>query len=99
RVCREKLGFAIGQKVRERVRAGEAVDVVVAPPAAMDEFARQGRIDAATRALVGRSRVGVFVRTGRPFPDIYSADAFKQAVLRADALVYNKASSGIYHGQ
>jgi len=99
RGCRVELEFAIGPKVRERVLAGEAVDVVVAPPAAMDEFAKQGRIDAATRALVGRSRVGVFVRTGRPLPDISSADAFKQTVLNTDALVYNKASSGIYIGK
>jgi molybdate transport system substrate-binding protein len=43
--------------------------------------------------------VGVFVRVGRPLPDISGADAFKQAVLKADALVYNKASSGIYIGK
>jgi len=97
--CRLDLEFAIGPMVRERILKGEAVDVVVAPPAVMDEFAKQGRIKAGTRALVGRSRVGVFVRKGRALPDISSADAFKRSVLAADALVYNKASSGIYIGK
>ena len=93
------LEFAIGPAVRERILAGETVDVVVAPPGIMDEFANAGRVDAGTRALIGRSRVGVFVRKGKAPPDISSADAFRQSVLNADALVYNKASSGIYIGK
>jgi molybdate transport system substrate-binding protein len=97
--CRLEIEFAIGPVVRERVLAGDALDVVVAPPAVMDEVARRGRVEAATRALVGRSRVGVFVRHGRALPDISSTDAFKRTVQQADAFVYNKASSGIYIGK
>lgn len=94
--CRVEVEFAIGPVVRERVLAGEAIDVVVAPPAIMDEFATQGRIRSETRGFIGRSRMGVFVRRGSAFPGISSAEAFTQAVLAADAVVYNKASSGTY---
>jgi molybdate transport system substrate-binding protein len=97
--CQLEVEFAIAPVVRERILAGEAADVVVAPPAVMDELAAQRRIDAGTRALIGRSRVGVFVRKGRALPDISSADAFKRTVLEADAFVYNTASSGIYIGK
>lgn len=91
-----KIEFATAPKVRERVLAGEAVDVVIATPAAMDEFEKQGKIVAESRATIGRSRVAVVVRKGVAPPDIASAAAFKQALLGADALVSNQASSGIY---
>jgi molybdate transport system substrate-binding protein len=94
--CRVELEFAIGPKVRERVLAGEAIDVVVAPPAVMDEFAQRALVRADTRGFIGRSRMGVFVRRGGTLPDISSAEAFTRAVLSADAVVYNKASSGTY---
>jgi molybdate transport system substrate-binding protein len=97
--ARVAVEFAIAPRVRERVLAGEAVDVVVAPPAVMDELAQQGRIAAGTRALVGRARMGVFVRRGTPPPAIGSADAFRRALLAAEAVVYNQASSGLYMGR
>lgn len=91
-----KIEFATVPKVRERVLGGEAVDVVIATPAAMDEFQEQGKIVAGSRATIGRSRVAVVVRKGVAPPDLSSAAAFKQALLGADALVSNQASSGIY---
>ena len=40
------------------------------------------------------ARVGVAVREGAPRPDISGAQALKAALLSADAVVYNTASSG-----
>lgn len=83
-------------KLRQRVAAGEAVDVLVATAGAMDAFAADGKINPATRALIGRSRVGVVVHRNAPLPDISTAEAFKRALLGASAVVHNDASSGIY---
>ena len=88
--------FAGAPGVRERVLAGEIVDVAIVPQAAMDDFALQGKVVAGTCALVGRSRMGIVVRKGASLPDISSADMFKQAMLDADAIVCNVASSGVY---
>lgn len=88
--------FTAAPSARERVLAGEAVDVVVVPQAAMDDFTQQSRVAADTRALVGRSRMGIVVRKGAALPDLSSAGAFKQAMLGADAIVCNLASSGAY---
>jgi len=76
-------------------RRGEAFDVVIAPPAALDEFAAAGKV-AAERANLGRVGMGVAVRPGAPVPDISSSDALKRSVLAADSIVFNRASSGIY---
>ncbi len=83
-------------KLRKRIAAGEHADVLVATAGAMDEFAAAGKIAAATRALLGRSRVGVVVHKDAPSPDVSDTEAFKRALLAASAVVRNDASSGIY---
>jgi len=93
---RVSVEFTGAPSVRERVLAGEAVDVAIVPQATMDEFAQQGRIVDGTRGLAGRSRMGIVVRKGVPPPDISTVEKFKQAVMSADEIVCNVASSGVY---
>jgi molybdate transport system substrate-binding protein len=82
--------------IRERVAAGGTADVIVAPPAAMDEFQKSGKIIAESRGFVGRSRMGVVVHAKAAAPALGDTAAFKRALLGASAVVHNKASSGIY---
>ena len=91
-----KIKFATAPAIRERVGGGEAADVVIAPPALIDELAKAGKLDGSARAAVGRVGVGVVVRDGAAKPDVSSADALKRALLDADSVVYNKASTGLY---
>jgi len=88
--------FATGPEVRRRIEAGEAADVIVAPPAIMDEFAKAGKIVVESRGFVGRSRMGVVVHANATKPNVSNTDAFKKAILEASAVVYNRASSGLY---
>ena len=91
-----EVEFTQVPKLRKRIAAGEAVDVLVATAGAMDEFASAGKIVPATRALLGRSRVGVVVHQDAPAPDVSDTEAFKRALLAASAVVHNDASSGVY---
>ncbi len=93
---RVTVEFTTAPEMRKRVAAGETADVFVVPPAVMDEFQEQGKIVAESRGFVGRSRMGVVVHAGAPAPDLSSAAAFKKALQGASAVVYNKASSGLY---
>lgn len=93
---RVTVEFVGAPSVSERVLAGESVDVAVVPQAAMDEFEKQGRVVTATRGMMGRSRMGIVVRKGAPAPDISGTEAFKRAMLDAEAIVVNVASSGVY---
>jgi len=88
--------FAGAPGVRDRVLAGEAVDVAVVPQSAMEEFEKQGKVIAGTSALMGRSRMGIVVRKGAISPDISDTEAFKSAMTGADEIVCNVASSGVY---
>src|SRR5882762_6462316 len=87
------IAFNTAPEIRKRIGAGEAFDVVIAPPAALDEFA--GKVTA-DRANLGRVGLGVAVRPGAAVPDISSADALKRSVLAAESIVFNRASTGIY---
>lgn len=93
---RVNVEFCTAPELRKRVAAGEAADVIVVPPAVMDDFVKQGKIDTGSRGLVGRSRMGVVVHAQATAPDVSDTAAFKRALLAASAVVHNKASSGIY---
>ena len=82
--------------VRERVLAGEAVDVAVVPQSAMAEFIAQSRVAAESRITLGRSRMGLAMRKGAAAPDLATVESFKRAIAAADAVVVNVASSGNY---
>lgn len=90
------IEFTPVPEVRKRITAGEAADVVIASPAAMDEIAVQNRIDTASRGFIGRSRMGVVIHADAPMPAISDTEAFKKLLLAASHVVRNEASSGIY---
>jgi molybdate transport system substrate-binding protein len=90
------IEFAIAPEIRRRVAAGEMADLIVAPPAVMDDIAKQGKILTESRGFVGRSRMGVVVHAQAAVPGLGDTAAFKRALLGATAVVHNKASSGVY---
>jgi len=90
------LHFATAPTIRARVTQGALADVVILPPAGMNELAKHDKIDPASRIVLGRVGAGVAIRDGAPVPDISSVESLKQALFKADSVVYNKASTGLY---
>jgi molybdate transport system substrate-binding protein len=90
-----KITFNTAPEIRKRIGGGDAFDVVIAPPVALDEFAGAGKVTT-DRASLGRVGLGVAVRPGAAVPDISSSEALKRSVLQAESIVFNRASSGIY---
>ncbi len=86
----------------KRVEAGEAFDLLVASPAALETLKKAGKVADSAVALA-RVGVGVGVKDGAPPPDISSVEAFKQALLKAKAVAYVNptagGTSGIYISQ
>src|SRR5438445_12049242 len=83
------ITFNTAPEIRKRIGGGEVFDVVIAPPAALDEFAGAGKVTA-DRANLGRVGLGVAVRPGAAVPDIRSSEALKRAVLAAESIVFNR---------
>ncbi len=92
--------FATAPVLRGRIESGEAAaDVAIAPVPTMRAFEDAGLTVAGIGAVIGSVKAGVVVREGAPAPDISTPEAFKSAVLAADSVVYNQASSGLYIAQ
>ncbi len=91
-----KVRFATAPMILKQMGEGAKADVVLAPPPVLDELAKTGKIDATTRTPVGKVGVGVASRNGGPTPDISNSDALKKAVLGAESLAFNTASTGLY---
>jgi molybdate transport system substrate-binding protein len=91
-----KIQFNTAPQIAKRLADNTVADVLIAPPGALDGFAKDGKVAADGRVPVGRVGAGVTVRNDAPVPAVGSTDALKAAVLKADSLVYNTASTGIY---
>jgi molybdate transport system substrate-binding protein len=90
-----KITFNTTPLIQKRMAAGETFDVVIAPPAATDQFIKAGKVESGG-VNVGRVGLGAAVRPGAPAPDLSSPDALKRSVLEAESVVFNQASTGIY---
>lgn len=90
-----RVTFNTAPQIQKRVESGDKFDIVIAPPAVVDPLAKLGAVNAGG-ASVGRVGLGAAVREGAPLPDIASTEALKKAVLGADAIVFNRASTGLY---
>lgn len=90
-----RVAFATAPQLRKRIADGEVAEVVIAPPAVIEEFSRAGKV-AELRTGVGRVGLGVAVRPDAPVPDLSSTAALQRAVLEAESLVFNRASTGLY---
>ena len=78
-----------------RIAAGDGFRRCAAPPALIAEFVKAGKVQAGGLNL-GQVGSGVAVRPGAPVPEIATAADIKKAVLEADSIVFNLASTGIY---
>jgi len=95
--CKVNINFATAPAMREKVENGETgADVICAPVPSMKIFEENNQVVKGTPIFAGSVMAGVVVKDGAREPDISSADSLKQAILDAEGLVYNKASSGIY---
>jgi len=91
------LEFEVNPGVKRRIEAGEAFDVAILNPPVLDDLIRQGKIEAASRSVIGRAGIGVAVRSGTTLPDISSVDAFKRTLLATRSVAYpGEGASGIY---
>jgi molybdate transport system substrate-binding protein len=82
--------------IPNRLRRGEAVDVVIVADGVLVGFIKDGLIMADSYTPVARSAIGMAVRAGAPKPDIATVDALKRTLLQAQSIAYSASVSGEY---
>jgi molybdate transport system substrate-binding protein len=73
-----------------------AADAILAPNPTLADLASAGKVATDTQKEIGGVGSAVLIRLDAPVPDVSSLAAFKRSLTDADALVYNRASSGTY---
>ena len=97
---RVEADFAPTLGLLERLRGGEAADVVILTREGLDEMAAERRVAAASCVDLARSYVGIAVKAGRAHPDIATEAALRTALTQARAVAYSRiGASGILFAQ
>jgi len=88
------VNFGTAGSLRERIKNGEAADLVILSESAIAELAKVGLVVPESGTNLGRTVTGVVVREGAPIPDISTPDAFKQSLLKARSVAYTDPKAG-----
>jgi molybdate transport system substrate-binding protein len=88
--------FGTGPELEKRLSSGANADVLIAPAAVVERAIKAGRVVSGTEVPIGRVGVGVTVRRGTVRPNVGTVDGLKAALLAAESVVYNQASTGQY---
>jgi molybdate transport system substrate-binding protein len=87
----------------KRIADGEAFDVVILTPPAIDQLVQNGKVAGGSPVRLARAAIGVAVKKGAPAPDIATVAAFETALRQARSIAYIDpaagGSSGIYLAQ
>ena len=82
--------------IPNRLRRGEAVDVVIVVDGVLVGFIKEGLVTSDSYTPVARSAIGMAVKAGASKPDIGSVDALKRTLLSAKSIAYSASVSGDY---
>jgi len=82
--------------IPNRLKRGEAVDVVIVADAVLRGFIQDGLVLSETYTPVARSAIGMALRAGAPIPDIRTVAALKRTLLQAKSIAYSASVSGQY---
>src|SRR5438132_11241876 len=73
-----KTDYEVVAVLKRRIDAGEAFDIAILSPEAIDDLIRSGKMTADGRSNFGRAGLAVGARKGAPRPDVSSREGFKQ---------------------
>ena len=94
-----EYGSSLGggpESIPVRLGRGESADVLIFNDAAFRDLAESGHLRRSTRRDLGRSIIGMSVRSGAPKPDISSPAAFVETLRAAESIGYSASVSGTY---
>jgi molybdate transport system substrate-binding protein len=86
------LGLTPGQ-VEQRIKAGEAYDLVITATASAQALEKDGKWQAGTRRPLARVGIGFAVRDGVKV-DLSTVDSTRKALLDAKTITYSNSSTG-----
>ena len=77
-----------------RIEAGERADVFILSRAGIDTLLKQGKVLAGSDVTLAGSGVAIAVKAGAPKPDISTAEALRETLLKTKSIAYSEPSAG-----
>jgi molybdate transport system substrate-binding protein len=93
-VCEAAVGHPLDIRynstasVKKSIEAGERFDVTMITTEAIDDLVKQGKLVGDSRMSIGRSELGIGIKSGVPKPDIKTVDGLKKALLDVKSITY-----------
>jgi molybdate transport system substrate-binding protein len=85
---RVAINFGPAGNIANRVRKGEAVDVLISSAPEAERLRKEGKTADGSQTVVAKVGIGIFVRKGDPKPDIATGDAFLRTLATAKVIAY-----------
>jgi molybdate transport system substrate-binding protein len=83
--------------IMNRIKAGEAADVIILLRQSIDDLKRSGKIVPGSEVDLARTSMGLAVRSGAPKPDISTVEAFKDAMLKTNSVAVSEIGASGLH--
>src|SRR5262249_17256170 len=83
-----------GPALEQKLAANAPADLLVLNTDAMSVVIKRGKVVAGSSTIFARAAVGLSVKSGAPWPDISTPEAFKRTMLNARSIVYSRGGSG-----
>jgi molybdate transport system substrate-binding protein len=91
------IEFNTSAATRQRIESGESFDVAILTSEVVNDLAKAGRITSSSVVDLGRSGIGIGVRSGAAKPAIQTPEDVKQALLKAKSLTWVGAGASRVH--
>jgi molybdate transport system substrate-binding protein len=82
------IRFSSTASLKKSIEAGERFDVTMITTEAIEDLVKQGKLAGDTKASVGRSELGIGIKSGVAKPDIKTVDGLKKALREVKSITY-----------
>ncbi len=96
---RLNIEYGTAPQLQKKLTDNAPGDLMLTATKLMSQPENQLKLVEGTMALLGKGGVGIMLRQDAAEPLMNSPQSFKESILKADKLIYNKASTGLYIDQ
>lgn len=86
--------FGASANFKRSIESGEPFDLAVLTPQIVDDLIKEGKMAPGTAVELASTGIGVAVRAGTTKPNVSTAQAMKQTLLKAKSVGYVKVGAG-----
>ena len=88
------ITFGLAAVLKRQIESGEPFDFAILTDAGIEDLAKQGKVDVASRVAIARSGVGIGIKKGAPRADIGTREALVRTLLAAKSITWAKEGVG-----